>query len=378
MVTKPQDPAPVVKPAPGRASAIAEGKRPAPGSIGPLVRGDEGAGFASILACVDGARHSAHVLDWAVALSRGLGAELHLLHVLDTSAAPGTPQHPLAWDMRRMEAVGRMQALMAQSGHPADLDDAAVEVMIGPLHERIRARLAEGSVDLCVIGATGERNWPVGVIGATARRIIETSPCSVLVVPQCADDEAARLRHGGLARVMVPLDCSPRAETALPIAAALAQAFGAEIVIAHAVPQPPIVTSGSPDDGDIALGRNLTERNRKAAEGYLGRIRLRLATERRPIRTLIVNGDEPRHRLVRAVREEGVDMIVLSAKGAGGYADEALGSVANFLVTHLDRPLLIVRPGPCGGRRAAAGHEDEVPVESETSVKVGIGPGGRG
>jgi nucleotide-binding universal stress UspA family protein len=303
-----------------------------------------GNGFAGILACVDGSHHSADVLAWAIALSRNLNAPLRTLHVLDNSATPGAPQDPLAWELRRREAQNQIQRLVETAGGD-DVDDAVLEVAVGPFHDRLQAQLSDSLVDLCVVGAVGEGTQPGGFIGGTARRIVETSPCSVLIVPPRGPGDAGRGAQS-VRRVMVPLDCSRRAETALPAAVALADACGAEIVIAHAVPEPAITEIGPPDEADIALMRSISERNRKAAERYMSRLRGRLALDRRPIRTLIASGAEPRHQLVRAAQDEAVDLIVLSAKGAGGYADQALGSVADFLVTHLGKPLLIVRPGP--------------------------------
>jgi nucleotide-binding universal stress UspA family protein len=134
--------------------------------------------------------------------------------------------------------------------------------------------------------------------------------------------------------------------------------------MAHAVPEPAITEIGPPDEADIELGRSVTERNRKAAERYMSRLRGRLALDRRPIRTLIVSGAEPRHQLVRAARDEAVDLIVLSAKGAGGYADQALGSVADFLVTHLGKPILIVRPGTDRKHPPLAAADLAEPVET--------------
>lgn len=311
-------------------------------------RGSPGAtlashGFAGILACVDGSPHSTSVLAWAIALSRYLNAPLRILHVLDKSATPGAPEDALAWELRRREAQNQIQGIFENAG--GDDNNAVLEVAVGLFHNRLQAQLADSVVDLCVVGAVGEGTQPGGVIGETARRIVETCPCSVLIVPPRGPDDKARGAES-VRRVMVPLDCSRRAETALPAAVAVADAFGAEIVMAHAVPEPAITEIGPPDEGDIALSRNLIERNRKAAERYMSRLRGRLALERRPIRTLIVSGAEPRHQLVRAAQDDAADLIVLSAKGAGGYADQALGSVADFLLTHLGKPLLIVRPGP--------------------------------
>lgn len=298
-------------------------------------------GFAGILACVDGSAQSAAVLAWAAALSRGLNAPMRALQVLDKSVTPGAPEDPLVWELRRREAQNRLQALLAHAG----ADDAEMDVAVGPFHDRLQAQFDGNAVDLCVIGATGEGASPGSRVGRTARHVVETAPCSVLVVPPEEPDAAVPVVPK-VRRLMVPLDCSRRAEAALPTAVALADACEAEIVIIHAVPAPAITEIGPLDEADIALARDVTERNRKAAERYMSRLRARLALERRPIRVVIVSGAEPRHRLVRAAQDEGADLIVLSAKGAGGFADQELGSVADFLVTHLNRPLLIVRPGP--------------------------------
>lgn len=327
--------------------------RPEARGIGPAREGR--AVFGGILACVDGSPHSAAVLDWATALSRCLNAPLRTLHVLDGATAQSAPQDPLAWELRRREAQSRLQALLEQAG----ADDAVLEVAAGSFHDRLQACLADSLVDLCVIGAVGQGTQPDGVIGGTARRIAETSPCSVLIVPPRGPDDAGR-GAATIRRLMVPLDCSHRAETALPAAVALADACGAEIVLVHAVPEPSITEIGPPDEVDIALNRNVTEHNRKVAERYMSRLRARLALDGRAIRILIVSRAEPRHQLVRAAQDEAADLIVLSAKGAGGYADQALGSVADFLVTHLGKPLLIVRPEP---ERKVAPAADPVPPE---------------
>lgn len=319
------------------------------------------AGFASILACVDGSPHSAVVLDWANALSRSLNAPLRTLHVIDKSASQSPPQDPLAWELRRRELHSRLQTLLENAG----ADDAVLEVAVGPFHDRLQASLTDSLVDLCVIGAVGQGTQPDVVIGGTARRIVETSPCSVLIVPPRGPDDTRR-GAATIRRLMVPLDCSRRAETALPAAVALADACGAEIVVIHAVPESAIIEIGPLDDADIALSRNVTERNREVAERYMSRLRARLALDRRAIRVLIVSGAEPRHNLVRAAKDEAADLIVLSAKGAGGYADQALGSVADFLVTHLGKPLLIVRPGPDRKTAAAANRDSGEPVEKPT------------
>jgi len=303
----------------------------------------EGAvGFSTILACVDGSPHATEVLAWATALARTLNASLQVFRVLDTSSGHDAPHDPIAWDLRRREAQSQLEALLERAG-ASESGAVGIEVAVGEFQERLLTFLADTDVDLCVIGAVGEAGRPDRVIGDTARRIVETAACSVLIVPPQASGEGAQSAVA-LRRLMVPLDCSRRAETALPIAITLADAFGAEIVMAHAVPEPAITETGPPSGADVAMRRDVAEHNRKAAVRYMSRLRARMAFDRRPLRTLIVSGADPRHQLVKAAADEMVEIIVLAAKGFGGYADQSLGSVADFLVTHIRKPLLIVRP----------------------------------
>ena len=304
----------------------------------------QAAGFSSILACVKGSSDAAEVLAWATAIARRQNASLKALSVLDMPEEHAAPQDPITWDIRRRQAQRQLEDQLARAGDDG-VGVAGCEVAMGPFHERFQTALAGGAFDLCVIGSVGESAHPEQSIGDTTRRIVETAPCSVLIVPP----GSARSDQGGpeVRRLIVPLDCSRRAETALPAAIAFADAFGSEVVMTHAVPEPAITEIGPPEEAEVALRGNCIEHNRKAAERYMSRLHARMALDRRPIRTLIVSGADPRHRLLTAAVDETADLVLLAAKGAGGYADQALGSVADFLVTHLGKPTLIVRPEVC-------------------------------
>nr|WP_170168775.1 universal stress protein [Rhodovulum robiginosum] len=304
--------------------------------------GQRTAGFSNVLACVDGSPHATEVLAWAIAIARQMHASLQALRVLDLPQESAAPQDPVAWDLRRRKAQSRLDDLLDEAG-AGEIGEAGCEVVMGRLHERLQAVLANGTVDLCVIGSVGESAHADHPIGDTARRIVETAGCSVLIVPPGLAGDTGRLAPD-VRRLLVPLDCSRRAETALSAAIAIADAFGSEVILAHAVPEPAITEIGPPEEAGVALRGKCAEHNRKAAERYMSRLHARMAMERRPIRTLILSGADPRHRLLTAAADEAPDMVVLAAKGVGGYADQAIGSVAEFLVTHLGKPTLIVRP----------------------------------
>ena len=80
------------------------------------------------------------------------------------------------------------------------------------------------------------------------------------------------------------------------------------------------------------------------------------------MRMRVLASGDPRHALARAVVDEKSDIIVLSSTGLSGHPDLSLGSVAEYLINHADKPILLVR-GPDGNTpRARLLGEDALPV----------------
>ncbi|HTO91679.1 MAG TPA: universal stress protein [Candidatus Sulfotelmatobacter sp.] len=59
-------------------------------------------------------------------------------------------------------------------------------------------------------------------------------------------------------------------------------------------------------------------------------------------RALVAQGD-PREAIVDAVREHGVDLVVLGSHGRTGFTKLLLGSVASHVVTHAPCSVLVVK-----------------------------------
>jgi nucleotide-binding universal stress UspA family protein len=141
----------------------------------------------------------------------------------------------------------------------------------------------------------------------------------------------------------VPLDCSPRAECVLPLATALSRAHDAEIILAHVVPEPEMPRRLPPSGEDLAVAAAFTERNRVEAERYLGGLRDRLVEQNVRVGTRIVVSSQ-RARAIRAMADEtGADLVMVSAHGRTGDANERYGSVAARLMEQSRRPILVLQ-----------------------------------
>lgn len=109
-----------------------------------------------------------------------------------------------------------------------------------------------------------------------------------------------------LSRILVPLDGSEHAESVLPYASELALRSGAEVVLLIAV-------------SDVALwDANATviawDREQELAAGYIEGKREALEAAGVNVRTKVARGD-PSRTIIKAVSDEGIDLVVLSTHG---------------------------------------------------------------
>jgi nucleotide-binding universal stress UspA family protein len=245
------------------------------------------------------------------------------------------PTDPVEWTLSHRDAEAELRELAT---HFADLHADKV-VIDGRAAERICAWVRENDVDLIILGADGDGDWSFTGLGGTARRVAEATNASVLIVPSTEVDDKPVQYH----RVMTPLDGSARSECALPIALGIAAANDADFVLVHAAPNIDLTETGPVEAEAIALRDQLRHRNERIAEEYLRQVRSHLPRAWADTRMQVLQSGDPRHALARAAVEQQSDIIVLSATGLSGHPDLSLGSIAEYLINHADRPILLVR-----------------------------------
>lgn len=132
--------------------------------------------------------------------------------------------------------------------------------------------------------------------------------------------------------IVVPLDGSALAESALPIAEHLAKALDAELVLVRAAP-------GDRDD----LSR---------VTAYLDGMCSSIASRGVGVVAAARAGSAPV--VIDAVRRErNAGLIVMASHGSRGELLGFLGSVAGAIVEETDAPVLVVRPAPLGAHAAS-------------------------
>jgi len=296
------------------------------------------AALRRVLACFDGSSLGERSLPHAVAVAGALGAPVTLLRVLEGPTGDQAPADPLQWEIRRREARKYMDRLAAQCDEAAAAVKA--EVIEGKAAEEICRWSAAHEVDLTVItthGAGGHSPW---TLASTARKLLDRAPGSFLIVPATAQPAERVVRYR---RLLVPLDGSPQAETALPIAARIAAAHESELIVAHVVPVAELTQIGPLEAEDIELTDRLRRRNERVARTYFDRLRGQLSAGHTKVRVILLQGGDVASGLAGLAAREQVELVVLAAHGRSGRLHMPCGGVTAELIARSSVPLLVVR-----------------------------------
>lgn len=143
--------------------------------------------------------------------------------------------------------------------------------------------------------------------------------------------------------ILVPLDGSSRAETALPIAARIAHHTGATLVLVRVVAFVseywPAVMTTTPILEDAVMEEDLSE-----ATTYLERVASSPELADLRVQTTVLNGPIA-PTILEATTASKSDLIVLCSHGSTGMIRWVMGSVAEKIVRYASVPVLVLHEG---------------------------------
>lgn len=280
-----------------------------------------------IVVGVDGSDGSAEALRWAwrEAQTRGL---------------PVTAV--MAWDyLDQPHADGRRE--FDPEFKVSDAEEAldkAVLSALGPAGESVRRRavcdkpapaLLEASVDaaLVVVGARGLGGFEGLLLGSTSQHVLHHSTRPVAVVRH---DSATRFEE--TKRVTIGVDGSEHANAALRWAIDEAHARHATLSVVHAWHMSyagvyPFVGDAYDADLFARAGKEILDQALAGVQLPPG-----LSVDR-----AVAHGSAAQVLLERAATS---DLLVVGARGLGGFASMVLGSVGQHLTRHADCPVVVI------------------------------------
>jgi nucleotide-binding universal stress UspA family protein len=141
-------------------------------------------------------------------------------------------------------------------------------------------------------------------------------------------------------RILVPLDGSERAESAIPVAARIAKNIGSSIKLIRVVSYP--LDSGASMMQPVVLSEEAMDAELANATDYLREIANLTDLAGIPTETQVYSG-LPAETILSTIHEREVSLVVMCSHGSTGLKRWILGSVAQKVARHSTVPVLVLR-----------------------------------
>ena len=140
--------------------------------------------------------------------------------------------------------------------------------------------------------------------------------------------------------ILVPVDGSKTALTAVRKAAELAKVFGAAVTAVYVVDPYPFTGVGA----DFAYGQTQYLSAAMAeANATLDDVKRIMDEEGMPVSTVVGEGHSVHEGILRVMESSGADLIVMGSHGKRGLEKLMLGSVTQRVLSAVKIPVLVVR-----------------------------------
>jgi nucleotide-binding universal stress UspA family protein len=242
-------------------------------------------------------------------------------HSMPKMIAPPDEGRPMAkgvvgeisdwYHQRGDEIAGEAFSLLKAEG--VSVDKRVIEFH-DPASAIIR-QVEDENYDSVIMGRSGEKEKQAH-LGSTAEKVVRHARVPVLVV---ADSRQ-------VSKILVPVDGSRAAETALRYAVNMAKKLGAKITLLH------VQESG--------LSRVRPEITRSLGDTILSQAAGNVKDVEFDTR---LESGSPGSVITNTANEENYDLIVMGDKGHGGVRRFLLGSVSNHVLHYANHTILIVK-----------------------------------
>lgn len=283
----------------------------------------------NILFATDFSPSAEAALPYALGLAKQYGARVHGLHVRFPATYPivgpeGMPQVlEAAQEQAKFEAK-QIHQMLGGVPHEVTVAEGELWPMVNEIADRQKT-------DLIVMGTHGRKGVSRALLGSAAEEVFRKAGCPVLTVgPHVSRNTERRL---AMKEILFATDFTPESLAALPFAVSLAQEHQSNLTLLN--------VTGKPVVGELVHAGHY-------AESTLRRLRELVPTEAEmwcEPRCRVEEGPEA-EKIMEVATALGADLIVLGVRApeAGvGLATHLLNSIAHYVVTHAECPVLTVR-----------------------------------
>lgn len=299
--------------------------------------------YTSILVPLDGSPLGERALAQAVPIAEQHGARLILLHVLEPISpllmGGGVPVRDSALDLTWREDAKKYLAKAAARLRKRTMAPVEAVWREGKVVPTLAAYATEAGVDLIVMCTHGRGGFERFWLGSVADGLIRHLPAPVLLVRAGRKSAKNVADSAQFSRIVVALDGSPRAESALEATMAMVQSAPTAITLVNVVhPTAALASHSFPSRAEQDM-----------CATYLEPLAARHRTESCEIAVETLANANIGRAILEIAKRHDAQLIALATQGLGGAERFIVGSVADKLIRTSPVPVLVV---PSRGERA--------------------------
>jgi len=285
--------------------------------------------YEKIVVAFDGSEFSRAALVESAKWIRRHGGKAVLLHAVffdEQEFAIAPEQREMRFDVGKKVCFQTKDTASAEFGLNGNLEALVCE---GEPHEVIVDIARSKNAELIAMGTHGSKGLKKLFMGSVASRVIQSSPCDVLVVKPSYDHPE---KYGS---VLLSYDSTEFGKKALGRACELAKTEGSEITALYVIPRYEEMIEFFRSN---VIRENLMHEARSIMQGAVDTA-LKLGVT---IRTEITEGPES-DQIAETARRLKSDLIIRGSYGWSGINKAIIGSVIENVIVSAPCPVLAVR-----------------------------------
>jgi nucleotide-binding universal stress UspA family protein len=275
-----------------------------------------------ILCPVDFSPQSQSVVEHATKVAEIFNAAIVVLNVVDDLAPEYTPYRKSSTDMqllhRTLEQDSQNRMKLHIQPKLRGTQNVTMLTAFGKPTDMITRISKEQHAGLVMMATRSMGITNQFILGSTTYRVIRTAPCPLMVFSR----PEQKFRP---VRLLFPTDFSELSQQALPYLSKFAKEY----------------------DSDVHIVHYRSTQSNAAKDPKLGIDAIKRILAINGLKRLFINDDikgiSPGNAILKYAKDNMIDLIVLSAHGAGGYKQFFLGSTAVEVSSRSECPTLVVR-----------------------------------
>jgi len=298
--------------------------------------------YSQIMVPLDGSKFAEAALPLALALSKKTGAALHLVTVIEPVPAFAYEE----WSSAAEEWTKEYQAKLAEeiSSHAGGAVTSTV--LSGHVVDGLQKEAVAKNVDMVIMASHGRgpisRVW----LGSVADRFVRQADRPVILLrPEERDElkDPSFAEPPSLDSLLIPLDGSALAESALNHAIEFGELFGSAYHLTRIVAYPVDLASPYLPHTAQMNQKVLDEAKDRAAE-YLENEAERMRRRGLRVTTSVTVDAQAGHGILLEAEAVGASAVAMATHGRTGLSRALLGSTADKVLRGTHLPLLLYRP----------------------------------